>query len=328
MVSVAIVVSIQPMFKPSKVIPNGPPVYSTDFHNVVTINGGWATNMTIQNSFTKTPDAFGWIEGLEKITTGFTCHSGTRCFGANASSAPLAGVRFELDMQPASVGVRTRFLLDQWVYLPSNWNVTSSDWYGMFQVSEDANPSWQPYYQFLISDHNHNGIVSVILDSRDVQGTEHYYATVSNFPLPRGKWFEFEWYEVRNSMNGEVATWINGQQLWDVKGLDTLASASDVWHIETDKIYNAGGQYKSWVDDLAIYNGILGSSTVTSLSSANSGASSVASVIVSTNWVTTIPTHTRKMTVTESTYSHTVEISAVYNIMVDFSTGQRMNKFY
>jgi hypothetical protein len=221
--------------------------YSTDFENIV-INGG-GCSMSIQNSFAMSgSDA--WMEGYDRTTSGVTSHSGTRCFGAEASGSNL---RFELDMQPASVSVGQTFDVKFWMYLPSNWNVGTSDWYGMFQVSEDANPNWWPYDQFLIYDSNKNGIVTAVLDHRSVGGSRTALATVSNYALPRGQWFEFEWYEVRATTNGEIKCSINGQVLWDVKGITTLSSASNVWHIEANKIYNAGGNYKSWIDDLEIY---------------------------------------------------------------------------
>jgi hypothetical protein len=223
--------------------------YSTDFENIVINGGGSSCSMSIQNSFAMSgSDA--WMEGHDRTTSGVTSHSGTRCFGAEASGSNL---RFELDMQPASVGVGQTFYVKFWMYLPSNWNVGTSDWYGMFQVSEAANSNWWPYDQFLIYDTAKDGIVRVVLDHRTVSGTRTEAASVSGFTLPRGQWFLFEWYEVRDLTNGEIKTSINGQVLWDVRGITTLSSASNTWHIEANKIYNAGGNYKSWIDDFEIY---------------------------------------------------------------------------
>jgi hypothetical protein len=222
--------------------------YSTDFENIVITGGGWSTNMAITNSFEKTSNADAWMEGLDRTTPGVTPHGGARCFGAEANGA---NVRFELDMDPSSVGVGDTFFLRQWMFLPSDWYVSSSDWYGMFQVADINPPNYWPYYQFLIQDSTHNGIVKVILDSRNVGGTETYYQTVSNYALPRGQWFKFEWYEVRDPTNGVIKCWINGQLLFNMSGLNTKYTAA--YHIETNKIYSAGGNYKQWIDDLEIY---------------------------------------------------------------------------
>ena len=236
---------------PSIPIPGLTLKYSTDFETATSASSS-RLNLAggFQNRFNFDGTASKWVEGLERTTNGITPHSGTRCIGAETSGN---GYRVEFVIYPRTVGVGDTFYIREWLYLPADWSIAGGGWYGILQASDNNPPNWHPYYQCLIYKTSNPALFNMMLNSRDVSGyyTESYQ-TKSNFALPRGQWFKFEWYEVRATNNqGSVKCWINGQVIFDKSGLTT--KYVDDYQVETMKIYGDPGTYQLWVDDFELW---------------------------------------------------------------------------
>jgi hypothetical protein len=96
------------------------------------------------------------------------------------------------------------------------------------------------------------------VDYRDENQVQHWLDRYDNFPLPRGRWFQVQYYVLRSTTNGKLKIWFDGILVSDRSGLQTKVSAED-WHTTPAKIYydttyDVFSPYRIWVDDLEIYN--------------------------------------------------------------------------
>jgi hypothetical protein len=168
-------------------------------------------------------------------------HSGTRSIQQTTDDA-----RIELCMYPGSL-IQNDFYFSYWAYIPSSIGLPSSgQWLVLFQIEGSNLPGWYPIGKISINSWDKP---SITLYWQDVNGAQTELVN-TGVALPRDQWIHFEWY-TKISTSGELACWMNGQQLWDVKNIDTSALKTSTLYFMTD-LYGMNGT--TYIDDLALYN--------------------------------------------------------------------------
>ena len=233
-------------------------VYRTDFENV-TKQDAHRLNMGISNWFEFGGDggAAMWMEGLDRQTTGITCHSGSRCVGMELTDITNSR-RSEFDLYPTIAG--NEYFVSVWLYLPADWRLhTPNNWYELANPSFTNGPTFRPYSAIHISQPDiTKDVFNLDLDDRGTGNVLRNYAHVSNFALPRGRWFNLQYYVLLHPTNGTVKVWIDGALLFDINNLSTKSPSVAEWSTSIAKIYydtsDTFSPYRIWVDDLEIYN--------------------------------------------------------------------------
>jgi hypothetical protein len=231
--------------------------YDTDFEDVTKIDDS-KLSLTIEHSFEFGGDggASIWIEGMDR-QDGATPHSGTRCVGMELTDVTKSR-RCEFNLQHMMELVGDEVYVSVWLYLPSDWALHGSgwNWYAIANPFFDYNPpNYIPYTEIHINQPNVNiEKFDVEVMGRDVNFNRYTIDTVSNFPLPRGRWFNLEWYLYRHETNGKLRVWFDGQLISDRSGLTTkftddyLTCVGKIYHDTSDTT-----THQIWVDDLEIY---------------------------------------------------------------------------
>lgn len=245
------------------------PIYSTDFENVTLLypephNDNWL-NMGIPNSIvyqnyvqSQPGGATVWMEGLDRNTSGITCHSGTRCLGMELFNITKSR-RNEFNIVAMNNLTGNQGFVSVWLYLPANWQTyapSGSSWYALVDLyfTPSPNTSWASIY-IVQTPPSHNFEVEVAYYDTNI--VEHWLYNNNDFPLPVGRWFNVQWYVLRSTTNGRLAVWLDGQLLEDTSGFNTGSPTS--WFTTPGKIYynqnsNNTSPYYLWVDDLQIYS--------------------------------------------------------------------------
>jgi hypothetical protein len=233
------------------------PLYSTDFENV-TKKDAHRLNMGIDNWFGFEGDggATMWMEGLDRHTAGITCHSGSRCVGMELTNITKSR-RNEFNIMNLTDLVGNELFVSVWLHLPPDWQLhLSGEWYEIINPFFTGPPTYLPYSSIHILENTTSEVFDLGVDYTDnnVQRTLDYY---SNFSLPRGRWFQVQYYVQRNSTDGILRVWIDGKLLANITGLQTKGPSAD-WFTTPAKIYydtnDKASSYRIWVDDLEIYN--------------------------------------------------------------------------
>lgn len=238
------------------------PVYRTDFENV-TREDAHRLNMTIDNSFEFEGDggAAVWMEGLDRKTPGITCHSGGRCVGMELTDITKSR-RNEFNIRDLENLVGNELFVSAWLYLPADWrlHIPGIDW-NWYQIANPyfTGPPYLPYFSLDIVQHDiTKGVFTLNFDSRDIKNNLVTLRSTPNFPLPRGQWFNLQYYVLRDATNGKLKVWINGVLLLDASGISTMNPSVTEWYTTPAKIYyeesDTFSPYRIWVDDLETYN--------------------------------------------------------------------------
>jgi hypothetical protein len=216
------------------------PVYSTDFEDVTRTDAN-RLNMGINNSIVFQGDggAAIWIEGLDRVTPNIQCHSGTRCLGMELFDITKSR-RNEFNIEPLNSLAGDQIFVSVWLYLPSDWQThtpSGTSWYSLAVLYYPASGvSTGPYGVIYIKQTppSPNFILQVV----NVEPSTHpdYLYINNNFPLPRGRWFNLQYYVLRSATNGRVIVWLDGQLLVDASGYDNRGTSTD-WLTTPAKIY-------------------------------------------------------------------------------------------
>jgi hypothetical protein len=175
------------------------------------------------------------------VITTAQAHSGTRSLQLATDDG-----REEFQMYPGSL-VQNDFYFSWWEYIPSSLGLPNSgQWLVLFQIEGSNQPGWYPIGKLSINSWDKP---SITLFWQDINGNQVELSN-SGIALPRDQWIHFEWY-TKISPSGELACWMNGQQLWDVKGFDTSALNLSTLYFMTDLYGMTGAVY---VDDMVLYN--------------------------------------------------------------------------
>jgi hypothetical protein len=200
-----------------------------------------------------------WMEGLDWTTPGVTCHSGSRCVGMELTDIAKSR-RNEFNIHGLENLVGNELYVSVWLYLPANWQLhqtTGNNWYEIVNPFFTDAPSYLPYsaieiYQPDIAKKTFN------LDFQAGTGsTEVRLDAISNWSLPRGRWFNVQYYVFRDPTNGIVRVWVDGTLLFDANNIATKNPSIAKWFTTVGKIYydthDTFSPYQIWVDDLTIY---------------------------------------------------------------------------
>jgi hypothetical protein len=240
-------------------------VYHTDFENA-TKRDAYTLNIGIDHSFDlKDPGAAMWVEGLDRQTPGVTCHSGKRCIGMEITNITQS-VRNEFNIINLQNLVGNELYVSVWLYLPPNWSLhnylsPSHNWDQIINPFFTDGPTYLPYASFnIIQPNPNNTAFDVRLDYRDVNLNSITLQDVSNYPLPRGTWFNVQYYVYRSVTSGIIRVWINGVLTFNAANVSTENPSTASWFTTIAKIYYDANDkfspYQTWVDDLEIYNAL------------------------------------------------------------------------
>ncbi|MGH2541816.1 MAG: heparin lyase I family protein, partial [Ardenticatenaceae bacterium] len=119
------------------------------------------------------------------------------------------------------------FTVSAWYYFPTDY--PSDVWSLLMQIKEAQNPRNPP---------------AVIAINRDRElllynGLTNSNVKVSSTVVPVGRWVQIKTRFVINHNNGRVTTWLDGQLVFDVSGINTLG------HSTTRDVYFGVGNYLS-----------------------------------------------------------------------------------
>ena len=230
-------------------------VYSTDFEGVTKRDAN-QLNMGIENWFEFGGDggASMWMEGLERKTPGITCHSGSRCVGMELTDITKSR-RNQFDVLPV---VGFGYSVSVWLYLPPDWQLhLSRNWYQIVNPYFTGPPEYLPYSAIDIVQNTTSPVFDLSINYRDLTGAQHMWDHYANFSLPRGRWFQVQYYVLRSSTDGILRVWFDGTLVTSRSGLQTKGPIED-WFTVPAKIYydtnDRFSPYRIWVDDLEIYN--------------------------------------------------------------------------
>ena len=241
-----------------------PAVYRTDFENV-TMRDAHELNMRIDNWFEFGGDggAAMWVEGLDRSTPGFTCHSGVRCVGMELTNINESR-RNEFNIMHLENLVGNELYVSVWLYLPAGWALHSPSWnsYEIANPYFTGGPTYLPYSAIHITQSNiTKNKFNLDFDVRNDSGTLSTLKEIPNYPLPRGQWFNLQYYVYRHATSGIVKVWIQNSAirslLWDAENISTSNPSVTEWFTTVAKIYYDSSDkfqpYRIWVDDLEIY---------------------------------------------------------------------------
>ncbi|MGA2462593.1 MAG: hypothetical protein ABSF82_14340 [Candidatus Bathyarchaeia archaeon] len=305
------------------------PIYRTDFENVTlkypephNDNG---LNMGIPNSlvygnYVQPGGATAWMEGLDKKTPGFTCHSGTRCLGMELFDASKSR-RDEFNIDGLKELVGDEMFLSVWLYLPADWQTHGVGSPNGWNSFEFFNPFWtaqspytRPYSAVDVCQATSPSpsipfVVAVTWN--DLNDVQHPLGAYQNFPLPRGRWFQAQYYVLRDPTNGILKIWIDGTLVLDKSGLQTKATSSpEEWFTTPAKIYyntqyDTFSPYQIWVDDLEISNTLPSSTTTSPTTTSYSTTSTTTSSTITTTTTSSSTTQTSSSATSSTTTSST-----------------------
>jgi hypothetical protein len=206
-----------------------------------------------------------WMEGLDRNTPNISCHSGNRCVGMELTDiAKSRRSMFNIYLQNLIQG--DELFVSVWLYLPPDWQLhlpsgyTYRNWYEIADPYFTGPPAYQPYSAITI--YQKDSAVQVFdlaFELRDASGAFHTLKQIPDYPVPRGRWFNLQYYVYRHETNGIVRAWIDGALLFDGRNIPTKNASILEWKTIPAKIYydtnDRFSPYRIWVDDLEIYEG-------------------------------------------------------------------------
>jgi hypothetical protein len=241
--------------------------YGTDFENIVKVDPHYLS-LPILHMFTFT-DGYGsvWMEGLDR-TGGPVPNSGSRCVGMELTKIDSSSPRNEFNIVGLDGLVGSKLFVSVWLYLPANWGLFDPgwNWYELANPMFTYGPTYLPYWSIHIVK---PPSYCIDIDWRGLDSQGHLVLETPSgsvvqdplnpYPLPRGRWFNLQYYVLRSSgsgvADGAVKVWIDGKVVCDLSGVVTNGGAD--WFTTVAKIYGSFVQsampYKIWVDDLSIY---------------------------------------------------------------------------
>jgi len=234
-------------------------VYATGFEDV-TKTDAIHLSMGIPHAFIFGGDggAAAWMEGLDR-TSGITCHSGSRCVGMELADITKSK-RCEFKITNLKSLVGDQLFVSVWLYFPSDWQLhgPTPQWYEIADPNTITVSPYAPYTAIHVTQQPPSSAFGVNVDYRDLNQVQHFLGSYSGFPLPRGRWFQLQYYVLRHETNGIVRVWMDGKTITDSSGIPTRNVSVDDWATIVAKIYynskDTFSPYRLWVDDLEIYN--------------------------------------------------------------------------
>ncbi len=236
-------------------------VYSTDFESVTKKND-FVLDMGIDNLFVfDNSTACMFMDDGSKRPNSPVPHSGNRAVCLEITK----GHRNEFNLMNMQNLVQKELYISVWLYLPANFqmHMPNGNWF------EIANPlitaeTFAPYFALHISQESTQPEFSLQLYQRDINRDPKVLKNIPNIDLPRGRWFNLQYYVYHDDTDGVIKVWFDdpmmqNQPIIEVSGVD-MAKSSEAWYTTIAKIYHdpkdTYSPYQLWVDDLEIWNGM------------------------------------------------------------------------
>jgi len=148
---------------------------------------------------------------------------------------------------------------DWQLHLPSGYT-GGRNWYEIADPFFTVGPTYRPYSPLTVYQKDSTvQVFSLAFEYRDTSNVIRTLKEIPNYPLPRGRWFNLQYYVYRHETNGIIKVWIDGALLWEGTNISTRNSSIVEWKTVPAKIYydtNDGfSPYRIWVDDLQMYEG-------------------------------------------------------------------------
>jgi hypothetical protein len=202
-----------------------------------------------------------WLEGLDRKTPNIQCHTGRRCVGMELTDITKSR-RCEFDIMNLTKLVGDEVFVSVWLYLPADWRLHlpsgEQNWYQIVDPYFTGPPAYVPYSAIHIIQNTTSPVFDLSIDHADVSGALGTWDYRANFSLPRGRWFQVEYYVLRSLANGILRIWFDGTLVTNRNGIQTKGSIED-WRTIPAKIYyddeDTFSPYRMWVDDLEIRKG-------------------------------------------------------------------------
>ena len=202
-----------------------------------------------------------WMEGLDRITPGVASHSGSRCVGMElidiTKSRRNEFVISHLDQNPL---VDDELFISVWLYLPADWRLHLKEW-NWYEIANPFNtgePNFLPYSSIHIHQPNNlSDTFNLAFEITNGSG-KITLKEIPKYSLPRGRWFNLQYYILCHETNGIMRIWIDGELLFDGNNIPTKNPSVAEWFTVIAKIYyeksDTFSPYQIWVDDLEIWS--------------------------------------------------------------------------
>ncbi len=233
-------------------------VFSTNFETETKISSNelsWALPHWVDLS---NYASFG-VEGRDKNTVGAPApHSGLYSILLDVPATSDSTKRAEIDLNSMESLVADELFVSVWIYLPSDWALTSGGWWELadpYMTQNDPTSHYWPYMALQIWESG--GSYQLILKRLAENGAASYPVPAQTWTPIVGQWFNLKYYVYRNLTNGRVKVWINNVLKFDVSGFPTKHSTFTGWMTNPTKAYyneNDDTLHRMWVDDLQIFN--------------------------------------------------------------------------
>lgn len=238
--------------------------YATDFEDTIKVDDHHL-NLPIEHRFNfagTLADGL-WHSGEDGarfwVETDFA-HSGTRSIGMELFDITKAR-RNEFNIAKANELLGEEIMVSVWLFLPSDWMLyapgSGNRWYEFMNPYAEGGPDWVPKMHFHIYQPIENQpAFSMGVLMRDKDNVKSMPLYVSDFPLPRGRWFNVRFYLLRHHTDGIIKIWFDGKLVGNKTGLVTKDENSytlivaKIYHDLTDSV-----PHKIWVDDLELWSG-------------------------------------------------------------------------
>ena len=237
--------------------------YKTDFETVSKI-GEHNLDLSIPHYFTFQGDggASMWVEGLDRVN-GPAARSGSRSIGMELTDI-TSSRRNEFNIFDIRSLAGDDILVSVWLYLPSDWGLHSPDidenWYEIVSLFGQVDEPWNPYIAVHIGERGMGGgseVFDVHVNRRDLEtGNLENLGSITNFSLPRGRWFNIKWELHRHDTDSRITIWFDDQLITDKSGIG-LHLSNDNYKITIGKIYydiTDTIPHYLWIDDLEIFS--------------------------------------------------------------------------
>jgi hypothetical protein len=237
-------------------------IYFTDFESVTKKNS-YSLDMGIENYFVldgSTGDTF--IDDGSMRDNSPVPHSGKKSVCLEVTN----GYRNEFNLMNMQNLVDKELFISVWLYLPSDFkmHMNNGNWFEIVNPVMTAD-TFVPYFALHINQHNEKTEFGLQLYHRDVNQEALVIKQIPDVDLPRGRWFNLQYYVYHDDRNGIIKIWFDDptmekQPIINIEGLDMYSPTTEDWYTTIAKIYHdpqdTYSKYRLWVDDLEIWNGL------------------------------------------------------------------------
>ena len=236
--------------------------YKTDFETVTKVSEHHL-DLSIPHNFyfEEEGGASFWVEGVDRVD-GPAPHSGSRSIGMELTDITKSR-RNEFNIYNMRSIAGDDVLVSVWLYLPFDWGLhaPSIDW-NWYELAVPLGQTAQPFLPYIPIHIGEQGVGggSGIFDAHvRMRGLDNVLVTldgVTNFPLPRGRWFNLKWELHRKDVDSSIKVWLDNQLICDASGFD-LPLVTGEYKITIGKIYHNTGDttpHYLWIDDLQIFS--------------------------------------------------------------------------